>query len=159
MLYPGAGLMFALAPPAQASVAISGSEPRFAVRRILCVGRNYAEHSREMGGNPDREPPFFFTKPADAVVGSGARIPYPPATSDLQHEAELVVAPVSYTHLDVYKRQDLLPAGSAGAFGVHGSTSPLARMMGQPFSQRTGSRKLSRPVWNLPGSCGGVGRS
>lgn len=84
--------MFALAPPVPASVAIAGSDQRFAVRRIFCVGRNYAEHSREMGGNPEREAPFFFTKPADAVVESGARIPYPPATSDLHHEAELVVA-------------------------------------------------------------------
>ncbi len=84
--------MFAIAPPVQPSVAIAGSDERFPVRRIFCVGRNYAEHSREMGGNPDREPPFFFTKPADTVVDSGARIPYPPATSDLHHEAELVVA-------------------------------------------------------------------
>lgn len=81
--------MFTIAPP---SVAIAGSDQRFPVRRIFCVGRNYAEHSREMGGNPDREPPFFFTKPADAVVDSGGRIPYPPATADLHHEAELVVA-------------------------------------------------------------------
>ncbi|MGB3279286.1 MAG: fumarylacetoacetate hydrolase family protein [Pseudorhodobacter sp.] len=65
---------------------------RFPVRRIFCVGRNYAEHAREMGHDPNAEPPFFFTKPADAVVQSGATIPYPPATEDLHHEAELVVA-------------------------------------------------------------------
>jgi fumarylpyruvate hydrolase len=62
------------------------------VRRIFCVGRNYAEHTREMGGDPTAEPPFFFTKPADALVESGSRIPYPPATANLHHEAELVVA-------------------------------------------------------------------
>ena len=62
------------------------------VRRIFCVGRNYADHAREMGHDPDAEPPFYFTKPADAVVASGATIPYPPQTSDLHHEAELVVA-------------------------------------------------------------------
>ncbi len=62
------------------------------MRRIFCVGRNYAEHAREMGHDPNAEPPFFFTKPADAVVDSGATIAYPPATADLQHEAELVVA-------------------------------------------------------------------
>jgi len=62
------------------------------VRRIFCVGRNYADHAREMGHDPDAEPPFYFTKPADAIVISGATIPYPPQTADLHHEAELVVA-------------------------------------------------------------------
>jgi len=73
-------------------VAVAGSSARFAVRRIFCVGRNYAEHAREMGHDPSAEPPFFFTKPGDAVVDSGASIPYPSATADLHHEAELVVA-------------------------------------------------------------------
>jgi len=63
----------------------------FAVRRIYCVGRNYAEHIREMG-NDERDPPFFFAKPADAVVVGGAPIPYPPQTNDFQHEVELIVA-------------------------------------------------------------------
>jgi len=63
----------------------------FPVRRIFCVGRNYAAHARELG-NDEREPPFFFTKPADAVVTSGADTPYPPATQNLHHEMELVVA-------------------------------------------------------------------
>jgi fumarylpyruvate hydrolase len=74
------------------SVAISGSEPRFQVRRIYCVGRNYAEHVREMGNDPQRDLPFFFSKPADAVVASGWRLPFPVRTSDLHHEVELVVA-------------------------------------------------------------------
>jgi fumarylpyruvate hydrolase len=74
------------------SVAISGSEERFPVRRIYCVGRNYAEHTREMGGDPQRESPFFFSKPADAVVASGWRVPFPVKTADLHHEVELVVA-------------------------------------------------------------------
>lgn len=73
------------------SVPVVGSEARFPVRRIYCVGRNYAEHAREMGGNPDREPPFFFMKPADAVL-TGERMDYPSKTDDLQHEVELVVA-------------------------------------------------------------------
>lgn len=81
-----------LPPPALASVAVAGTSARFAIRRIFCVGRNYADHVREMGGNPEREAPFFFAKPADAVVASGATLPYPPATADLHHEAELVVA-------------------------------------------------------------------
>ena len=73
------------------SIKISGRSERFAVRRIFCVGRNYAEHAREFG-NDERDPPFFFTKPADAVVPSGATMTYPSLTQDLHHEAELVVA-------------------------------------------------------------------
>ena len=64
----------------------------FQVRRIYCVGRNYADHAREMGGDPEREPPFFFSKPADAVLAGGADMPYPPATRALEYEIELVVA-------------------------------------------------------------------
>lgn len=79
-------------PPVQASVAVAGSEDRFPVRRIFCVGRNYAAHAREMGKDPDREPPFFFTKPADAVVDDGATVPYPTCTENFHYEAELVVA-------------------------------------------------------------------
>lgn len=65
---------------------------RFPVRRVFCVGRNYAAHAREMGHDPDREPPFFFTKPADAVVVDDVDTPYPPQTTQLEHEVELVVA-------------------------------------------------------------------
>lgn len=83
---------FVIPAPPQASVAVSGSDARFPVRRIFCVGRNYAEHAREMGNDPDREPPFFFAKPADALVATEATIPYPPATENLHFEAELVVA-------------------------------------------------------------------
>jgi fumarylpyruvate hydrolase len=83
---------YALPPPPLASIAMAGEGARFAVRRIFCVGRNYAEHAREMGHDPGREPPFFFMKPADAVVDGGATLPYPPLTSNLHHEIELVVA-------------------------------------------------------------------
>jgi fumarylpyruvate hydrolase len=79
------------APPV-VSVPVEGDRRSFPVRRVYCVGRNYAAHAREMGHDPDREPPFFFTKPADALVPGGGTIPYPPATKDLQHEIELVVA-------------------------------------------------------------------
>jgi fumarylpyruvate hydrolase len=78
-----------LQPP---TIAISGSQQRFPVRRIYCVGRNYAEHVREMGNDPQRDLPFFFSKPADAVVGSGRRLPFPSRTAQLHHEVELVVA-------------------------------------------------------------------
>ena len=82
---------FVIPPPVQAAVPVAGGG-WFPVRRIFCVGRNYAAHAREMGGNPEREAPFFFTKPADAVVTGGAEMPYPPMTQDLHHEMELVVA-------------------------------------------------------------------
>ena len=81
-----------LPPQMQPSVAVEGTSARFPVRRIFCVGRNYLDHALEMGGDPRTEPPFFFTKPADAVVASGATIPYPPETADFHYEGELVVA-------------------------------------------------------------------
>lgn len=79
-------------PPPHPSAPVEGSPDRFPVRRIFCVGRNYAEHAREFGNDPERELPFFFMKPADALVETGTHLPYPPATSDLHYEAELVVA-------------------------------------------------------------------
>ena len=82
---------FVIAAPVQAFVPVRGGG-RFPVRRVYCVGRNYAEHAREMGHDPDREAPFFFSKPADALVIGGTDMPYPPATKDLHHEMELVVA-------------------------------------------------------------------
>ncbi len=80
----------AFPPPALVTVPVEGGAP-FPVRRILCVGRNYAAHRAEMGGD-DRDPPFFFAKPADAIVAPGENVPYPTATADLHHEIELVVA-------------------------------------------------------------------
>ena len=74
------------------ALLIAESNQLFPVGRIYCVGRNYAEHAREMGHDPEREPPFFFMKPADAIVKNGATIPYPQITKDLHHEIEMVVA-------------------------------------------------------------------
>ncbi|WP_300577120.1 fumarylacetoacetate hydrolase family protein [Phenylobacterium sp.] len=82
---------YVLAPPPVPAVPVLGEDARFPVRRILCVGRNYAAHRREMGGD-DRDPPFFFAKPADALALPGADVAYPSATADLHHEIELVVA-------------------------------------------------------------------
>jgi len=79
-------------PAAVPSVAVAGDGARFPVHRIYCVGQNYAAHVREMGGEPGREPPVFFTKPADALLPDGAHLPYPPRTDNLHHEVELVVA-------------------------------------------------------------------
>ncbi|HVE51048.1 MAG TPA: fumarylacetoacetate hydrolase family protein [Casimicrobiaceae bacterium] len=77
------------APP---TLRVSGTTARFPVRRIFCVGRNYAEHAREMGHDPEREPPFFFMKPATAIVNDGATLPFPVGSRDVHHEIELVVA-------------------------------------------------------------------
>jgi fumarylpyruvate hydrolase len=74
------------------SLAVEGAGARFPVHRIYCVGRNYAEHAREMGHDPDREPPFFFMKPADAIVTDGRDFVYPSGSADVHHELELVVA-------------------------------------------------------------------
>jgi fumarylpyruvate hydrolase len=82
---------YAIAAPAVTTVAVAGTDAVFPVARVFCVGRNYAEHSIEMGHDPDREPPFFFMKPADAVVANG-RLPFPTQTQELHHEIELVVA-------------------------------------------------------------------
>lgn len=83
---------FVITPPDTPALAIAGSDQTFPLRRVFCVGRNYAAHAREMGADPDREPPFFFSKPADAVVPASGTLPYPPATRELHHEVELVVA-------------------------------------------------------------------
>jgi fumarylpyruvate hydrolase len=83
---------YVIAPPPVAALPIKGSDKLFPVRRIFCVGRNYAEHAIEMGSDPTREPPFYFTKPADSVVTGDADMPYPSATKNLHHEMELVVA-------------------------------------------------------------------
>src|SRR5438105_483492 len=82
---------YIIAPPARPAIAVAGTQKTFPVRRIWCVGRNYEEHIREMGHDV-RDPPFFFAKPADAIVGDGASVPYPPLTKDMHHEVELVVA-------------------------------------------------------------------
>ena len=82
---------YVISPPPQAAIAVAGSDKLFPVRRIWCVGRNYVEHIREMGQD-ERAPPFFFAKPADAIVPDGGIVPYPPLTKDLHHEVELVVA-------------------------------------------------------------------
>ncbi|TVO68785.1 fumarylacetoacetate hydrolase family protein [Denitromonas ohlonensis] len=89
-------MSFVIAAPDQASLPVAGSADRFPVRRIYCIGRNYADHAREMGGSPDREPPFFFCKPADAAFAVTGEAPvgwpYPTITTDLHHEIELVAA-------------------------------------------------------------------
>jgi len=130
---------FIIDPPNQPSVALVGSDARFPVRRIFCVGRNYADHVREMGNDPKSEPPIFFTKPADALVESGAAIPYPTLTSNFHHEVELVVA--------IGKGGEAIDAGSAFdhvwgyAVGVDLTRRDLqndAKKSGQPWDAAKG---------------------
>jgi fumarylpyruvate hydrolase len=82
---------YVIAPRPRPAIAVVGTDKTFPVRRIWCVGRNYEEHIREMGHDV-RDPPFFFSKPADAIVPDGSKVPYPPLTKDMHHEVELVVA-------------------------------------------------------------------
>ncbi len=85
-------MAYVIAASETPSVTVAGTADRFPVRRIYCVGRNYAAHSREMGHDPDREPPFFFQKPADVLVPEDGEFPYPSASSNVHYEMELVVA-------------------------------------------------------------------
>ena len=85
-------MSYAIKFRATPALPVAESNQAFPVGRIYCVGRNYAEHAREMGHDPEREPPFFFMKPADAIVPNGATLPFPQATKDLHHEIEMVVA-------------------------------------------------------------------
>jgi len=85
-------LTYVIDPPAIPSLPVTGDIRRFAVNRIFCVGRNYADHAREMGHDPDREPPFFFMKPASAILADGKDMTYPSLSNDVHHEVELVVA-------------------------------------------------------------------
>ena len=106
--------------PRAVSIPVLGSDYRFAVRRIFCIGRNYAAHAREMGAAVERGSPVFFCKPADAVVTDGADVPYPPATNDLHHEVEMVVALAR-------GGRDMAPAEAAGCVFGHGVGLDLTR--------------------------------
>jgi fumarylpyruvate hydrolase len=130
---------FVIAPPDVASVAVAGAAARFPIRRVFCVGRNYAAHAREMGHNPDREPPFFFTKPADAVVPATGTIPYPSATSDLHHEIELVVAlGGGGTNVDPATALDLVWGYGVGIDLTRRDMQAVAKDMGRPWDMAKG---------------------
>lgn len=138
---------FVLSPPLQASVPVSGDARRFPVRRIYCVGRNYAEHAREMGHDPDRDPPFFFSKPADALLTGDADLPYPPQTSDLHFEAELVVA-IGLGGVDIPVQQALqhIWGYAAGNDFTRRDLQAVAKRMGRPWDLAKG--------FDLSAACG-----
>src|SRR3984957_18786930 len=121
------------------SVAVAATETRFPVHRIYCVGRNYAEHVREMGTDPGNAAPVFFMKPADAVSDSGSAVPYPQATAELHHEIELVVALKS-------GGRDLVPQTALGHVFGYAAGNDLtrrdlqnaAKARGQPWDAAKG---------------------
>ena len=130
---------FVFTAPATPSVAVSGSSSRFPVRRVFCVGRNYASHAREMGSDPNREPPFFFTKPADAVVPASGAVPYPPSTDDLHHEIELVVAlGAGGANIDPAQALDLVWGYGVGLDLTRRDLQAAAEDSGRPWDMAKG---------------------
>lgn len=124
--------------PAQVSVPVEGEAGRFPVRRVLCVGRNYAAHRREMGGD-DRDPPFFFSKPADAIVPPGNDVAYPPATANLHHEIELVVAlKTGGADVPAEKALDLVYGYAVGVDITRRDLQNKAKDKGQPWEASKG---------------------
>ncbi len=127
-------MTFLFEPPAVTSVPIVGSSQSFPVRRVYCVGRNYAAHAREMGKDPDKEPPFFFMKPADGVVPGGGDIHYPPGTSNYHHELELVVAlKGGGRKISVDKALDLVFGYAIGLDMTRRDLQLAARDLGRPW--------------------------
>ena len=130
---------FVITPPAVPALAVDGSDQAFPLRRVFCVGRNYAAHAREMGSDPDREPPFFFTKPADAVVPAGAPLPYPPATRELHHEVELVVAlGAGGADIDPAGALDLVWGYGVGLDLTRRDLQAIAKKDGRPWDMAKG---------------------
>ena len=125
-------------PPAVVTVPVEGQAAEFPVRRILCVGRNYAAHRREMGGD-DRDPPFFFAKPADAIVPPGKDVAFPPRTANLHHEIELVVAlKAGGKDVPVEKALDLVFGYAVGVDMTRRDLQNAAKDKGQPWDASKG---------------------
>jgi fumarylpyruvate hydrolase len=129
---------YVLPPPKPVAVPVLGGAGLFPVRRVLCVGRNYAAHRREMGGD-DRDPPFFFAKPADAVVPPGGAVPYPSATENLHHEIELVVVlKAGGRDVPVSRALDLVYGYAVGVDLTRRDLQNAAKDKGQPWDASKG---------------------
>jgi fumarylpyruvate hydrolase len=129
---------FLFDPPARPMVPVEGESAVFPVRRILCVGRNYAAHRREMGGD-DRDPPFFFAKPADAVVPPGGEVAYPPKTRNLHYEVELVVAlGAGGADVSVERALELVLGYAVGVDLTRRDLQSAAKDKGQPWDAAKG---------------------
>lgn len=145
-----------LAPWTPTSVPIQGSDQSFPVRRIFCVGRNYAAHAREMGHDPDREAPFFFMKPADAVRTDG-QMSYPVATADLHHEIELVVGlAAGGTNIAVEDANDLIWGYAVGLDMTRRDLQAEAKKQGRPWCMAKGFDNSAPMAAMHPKSATGV---
>jgi fumarylpyruvate hydrolase len=137
-------MAYVVTPPSTVGVPVNGTGDLFPVRRIFCVGRNYAAHAREMGHDPDREPPFFFTKPADAIVicadpKNPTKVAYPSATKNLHHEMELVVAMKSGgADIPVDKALDHVFGYAVGLDMTRRDLQNQAKDMGRPWDMGKG---------------------
>jgi fumarylpyruvate hydrolase len=131
-------MQYAIPAPAVTTVAVTNGES-FPVRRIYCVGRNYAAHAREMGHDPNREPPFFFMKPADAIVASGSTIPYPSQTADYHYEIEMVVAlKGGGRDVPVEKALELVYGYAVGLDMTRRDMQSVAKKMQRPWDMSKG---------------------
>ena len=125
-------------PPAPVALPVAGRNEAFPVRRILCVGQNYAAHAREMGADPAREAPFFFSKPRDALV-TAATVPYPGATADLHHEVELVCAiGAAGSDLDARSAESLIVGWAVGVDLTRRDLQAAAKSKGRPWDAAKG---------------------
>jgi fumarylpyruvate hydrolase len=131
-------MQYAIPAPAVTTVAVTNGES-FPVHRIYCVGRNYAAHAREMGHDPNREPPFFFMKPADAIVVSGSTIPYPSQTADYHYEIEMVVAlKGGGRDVPVAKALELVYGYAVGLDMTRRDMQSVAKKMQRPWDMSKG---------------------
>jgi fumarylpyruvate hydrolase len=131
-------MKFAIPLPEVTTIPVVGADP-FPVRRIYCVGRNYAAHAREMGHDPNREEPFFFMKPADAIVPTGSVVPYPSKTSDYHHEIELVVAlGKGGSNITAENALDLVYGYAVGLDMTRRDMQSVAKKMSRPWDLSKG---------------------
>jgi fumarylpyruvate hydrolase len=150
---------FVFPPAAPPSVAVAGSDQRFPVHRIYCIGLNYEDHVREFGRDPQRAPPVFFMKPADAVVDNDAAVPYPPATANFHYEIELVVALASGGR-DIAPQEALgrVYGYAAGNDLTRRDLQSVAKERGEPWDTSKGF-DCSAPLAAIrPASAGHVSR-
>jgi fumarylpyruvate hydrolase len=139
---------YAIAAPTVTTVAVAGTDAVFPVARVFCVGRNYAEHAIEMGHDPDRELPFFFMKPADAVVTAG-RLPFPTQTQELHHEIELVVALAEGGRdIPVQQALDHVFGYAVGLDMTRRDMQALAKKAGRPWDMAKGFDQ-SAPIGSI----------
>ncbi len=127
-------MSYVFTPPAITALPVRGSDAMFPVRRVYCVGRNYADHAIEMGHDPDKEPPFFFQKNPDNLVPGGGDFPYPSATSDVHHEIELIVAlKTGGENIPVEKALDHVFGYAVGLDMTRRDLQGEAKKMGRPW--------------------------